>query len=53
MMPENSALESNPAIVSVVSDSFITTLDLDYDGDGEADHIVEIEFDDDYTGTAC
>ena len=42
------ALESNPAIVSVESDSFITTLDLDYDGDGEADHIVEIEFDDDY-----
>jgi len=42
------ALGSNPAIVSVVSDSSITTLDLDYDGDGEADHIVEIEFDDDY-----
>ena len=30
-------LGSNPAIVSVASDSSITTVDLDYDGDGEAD----------------
>ena len=39
-------LGSNPAIVSVEVGSFIVA--LDYDGDGETDHIVTIEFDADY-----
>ena len=39
-------LGSNPAIVSVESGLFIVA--LDYDGDGETDHIVNIEFDADY-----
>ena len=39
-------LGSNPAIVSVEAGSFIAA--LDYDGDGETDHIVTIEFDADY-----
>ena len=39
-------LGSNPAIVSVEAGSFIVA--LDYDGDGETDHIVTIEFDADY-----
>ena len=39
-------LGSNPAIVSVEAGSFIVA--LDYDGDGETDHIVNIEFDADY-----
>ena len=39
-------LGSNPAIVSVEAGSFIVA--LDYDGDGETDHIANIEFDADY-----
>ena len=39
-------LGSNPVIVSVEAGSFIVA--LDYDGDGETDHIVNIEFDADY-----
>ena len=39
-------LGSNPAIVSVEAGSFIVS--LDYDGDGETDHIANIEFDADY-----
>ena len=39
-------LGPNPAIVSVEAGSFIVA--LDYDGDGETDHIVNIEFDADY-----
>ena len=39
-------LGPNPAIVSVEAGSFIVA--LDYDGDGETDHIANIEFDDDY-----
>ena len=39
-------LGSNPVIVSVEAGSFIVA--LDYDGDGETDHVVNIEFDADY-----
>ena len=39
-------LGSNPAIVSVEAGSFIVA--LDYDRDGETDHIANIEFDADY-----
>ena len=39
-------LGPNPAIVSVEAGPFIVA--LDYDGDGETDHIVNIEFDADY-----
>ena len=39
-------LGPNPAIVSVEAVPFIVA--LDYDGDGETDHIVTIEFDADY-----
>ena len=39
-------LGPNPAIVSVEAGSFIVA--LDYDRDGETDHIANIEFDDDY-----
>ena len=39
-------LGSNPAIVSVEAGSFIVA--LDYDGDGETDHIANIEFDANY-----